>query len=484
MRVLVVDDNRDLRVLIQKMVQKAGHECVSASCAKEAMSALDAGPIDVVFLDYRLPGLNGIEILREMKGLYPDLDVVMVSSFGTIPLAVDAMKHGATDYLSKPLESADFDKILKHINEKRNLEAENRRLKGMLDERFGIEAIKGASSAMKRLRSQIRRVAESDAPVLITGESGTGKELAARAIHQLSRRSNGPFTPVNCPALAATLAESELFGYVKGAFTGADRNRRGLFLLASSGTLFFDEIADMSLQLQAKILRSLETGVIRPVGSEEEESVDVRFVFATNRDLAVMVPAGRFRNDLYYRINVVNIHIPPLREHPEDIPELADHFLKLKSGGRLKGFRPQAMRLLERYSWPGNVRELEHVMERAAALSRSNLVDIEDLPPEITRAGATFAFSPTMKGGALQNEAFPLLTLAELEMIAVMRTLEATGGDKSRTARILGINRATLYRKIRKYGLDAGAGPTDKTAGPRPAKRGGRRPGKGRQKKR
>lgn len=452
-KVLVVDDDRDFRQIARRDLEERGYLVRTVSTGEEAFRKLDESPADIVLLDYRLPGEDGMAVLERVRAIYPGTDVVMITSYGSIPMAVEAMKHGAAEYITKPFLPDEVARTLSTLVERRNLIKQNKQLLALLNERWGVEALKGRSADIRRIREQIRMLGSSTATVLITGESGTGKELVARALHVVSPRSGGPFVALNAAGLSQNLAESELFGHKKGAFTGADRDKDGLFVAANNGTLFFDEISEMPLDLQPKLLRAIETLEIRPVGSEETRKVNVRMIAATNRDLEEEVATGRFRRDLFYRLNVVRIHIPPLRERRDDVADLAEHFLAQKRGDKsIKGFTPSAMSLLENYAWPGNARELENAVERAVALSLNDIIDAGDLPRQIAGKQDSVAYSrlPSTVDGAAS---LPLLMLAEMERLTVIRTMAVTGGDKSRAARILGINRATLYRKLREYGV-------------------------------
>jgi DNA-binding NtrC family response regulator len=445
--ILIVDDDQDFTRIVCRYLEGRGYLVRTAASGEEAFRSLDAHVPDIMLLDYRLPDTDGLQILSKARAVYPDLDVVMITSYASIPMAVEAMKHGAAEYITKPFLPDEVARTLENIIEKRNLIRQNRRLLSLLNDRWGLDALKGQSRQMRRVREEVRMLGPAGSTVLITGESGTGKELVARALHVLSTRAAGPFIAVNAAGLPASLAESELFGYKKGAFTGAERDKDGLFLAAHGGTLFLDEIAEMPLDLQPRLLRAIETLEIRPVGGEESRKVDIRILAATNRDLDAEVAAGRFRRDLFYRLNVVQITLPPLRARRGDIPELAEHFLAMKRGDKpIRGFSTEAMNLFLNYSWPGNVRELEHAVERAAALALGAVIEPDDLPRQIV---ASSAAQPRGADGASTP---PLLPLSEIERIAVLRTMAATGGDKSRAARILGINRATLYRKLREAG--------------------------------
>jgi two-component system response regulator HydG len=391
--------------------------------------------------------ISGLTALEAIKGLNPAIPVIIMTAYSSVEAAVEALKKGAYDYLTKPL---DFDKLkltLRRAMEHTRLSEENRRLKATLGQQFDRHSIIGRSAAMTRLLETVAQVAPSEATVMISGESGTGKELIAGAIHFNSARLNGPFIKVNCAALTETLLESELFGHEKGAFTGAHRRKEGRFLQADQGSLFLDEVSEMPLTMQVKLLRVLQERDITRVGGEEAVKVDVRIIAATNKDLAQQIAAGRFREDLYYRLNVVSLVLPPLRERPEDIPLLAQHFLEhfmQKNTKTLKGFTPQAMDQLIKYKWPGNVRELMNAIERGVVLARSEYLDVDALPlvPAVVsdRREASPAVT-TVEGMALED----------LEKQAILNTLAATGGNKSAAARQLGITRKTLRKKLEQY---------------------------------
>ncbi|HWM75993.1 MAG TPA: sigma-54 dependent transcriptional regulator, partial [Methylomirabilota bacterium] len=386
---LVADDDPAVRQSLERTLTREGYGVVLAPDGQAALDRLRQGGIDLLLSDLKMPGLTGLELLKQAREAAPDVDVILLTAFGTVEEAVRAMKDGAIDFLTKPLQRAQLVRVIRQALERRSLIQQNRALQERLDDLLREGNAIGVSPAFKQMMMLVQQVADSSASVLIQGESGTGKELAARAIHDRSPRRQGPFIAVNCAALPETLLESELFGYKKGAFTGAGSRKEGRFELASGGTLFLDEIADLSLVTQPKILRVLQEGEFERLGGTRAVKVDVRIVTATNQDLAQMVRDKRFREDLYYRLKVISINVPPLRERREDIRVLAEHFLRLyaaKNNRVLGGFTDEAFRRLEGYSWPGNVRELENVVERGVVLARSALIDVADLPEEIAGA--------------------------------------------------------------------------------------------------
>ncbi len=446
---LVADDDPGLRESLERALTREGFRVVLASDGNAALERLQAGGIDLVLTDLKMPGLTGIELLRAVKAIAPDVDVILLTAFGTVEEAVKAMKEGAYDFLTKPFQRAQVLRLIRQALERRELIQQNRALQQRLDDLLRQGAIIGSSPAFRRMMMLVEQVATSSATVLITGESGTGKELVARTIHQRSGRARGPFVAVNCAALPETLLESELFGYEKGAFTGAAGRKEGRFELADGGTLFLDEVTDLSLVTQPKILRVLQEGEFERLGGTKSLRVDVRVVAASNQDLGQMVREKRFREDLYYRLNVITIRVPPLRERREDVRVLAQHFLRIyaaKNDRALEGFTDEAMRRLEAYSWPGNVRELENVIERGVVLTRGDLMDVGDLPEEI--AGAT----PLPEGVLSIRIGTPL---AEVEARLLDETLRVTKGNKTLTAKLLGIDPRTVSRKLERQDEEA-----------------------------
>jgi DNA-binding NtrC family response regulator len=444
-RILVIDDDRAMREMLIALLEDAGHEALGAEGVDVAVEHIREETLDAVISDIRMPGRSGLDILGEVRELQPDLPVIMMTAFGSIDSAVEAMQAGAFDYVTKPFKRDAILVPLERAFEKTALEAENKRLRRALDRTTSFGELIGASPSMREIFALIRKVADRRVHVLITGESGTGKEIVARSLHFAGGRADKPFIPINCTALPEGLMESELFGHVRGAFTGASSNKRGLFEEADGGTLFLDEIGDMTLPLQSKLLRVLQDREVRPVGGNQARAIDVRLIAATNRDLQAEIEAGRFRKDLFYRLNVIPVHIPPLRERPEDIELLARTFLERHGEGRFQGFTPTALERLRRSAWPGNGRELENVIERAVALAEHDVIDAADLPIEFeSRTVATRGLrADDLADRALQEG----LTLAELSDLYTERVLEYTGGNKARAAQILGINRRTLYRR-------------------------------------
>ncbi len=405
-------------------------------------------PFDLVLMDMRMIKVSGLEALAEIKSYNPAIPVIIMTAYSSVETAVAALKQGAYDYLTKPLDFDELRLVMERAMDHLQLKEENRRLRERLGRRFDRGNLIGRSEAMVKLLETVAQVAPSEATVLITGESGTGKELIAGALHHNSGRRDGPFIKMNCAAVTETLLESELFGHEKGAFTGAHRRKEGRFRQADGGSLFLDEVSEMSLAMQAKLLRVLQEREITRVGGEEVVFVDVRLVAATNKNLLEEIDAGRFREDLYYRLNVVSLRVPPLRDRREDIPLLAQHFLKEfaeKNHKPIKGYTPQAMDCLLKHAWPGNVRELMNVVERAVVLSRADYLDQPDLPP-LGGQGAGAAAEPPQ---GIPSD----LPLEEVERMSILQTLESAGGNKSETARRLGITRRTLHKKLKKYGV-------------------------------
>lgn len=456
-KILVVDDDSAHRLMLATLLDEWGYRVEEAPDGRAALDAIRARPVDLILMDMRMPNMDGIEATKAISGYNPAIPIVIMTAYSSVATAVDAVKSGAFDYLTKPI---DFDALrltLERALEHTRLREENERLRRQLAQ-FQVPEIIGSSAAMQRLIEMIGLVAPTEATVLITGESGTGKGLIARAIHAHSSRAKKPLVEVNCAAIPESLVESELFGHEKGAFTGADRQRRGRFSLADGGTIFLDEIGDLPTSAQAKLLRVLQEGDIQRVGSDTALPVDVRVLAATNRDLTKMVADGSFREDLYYRLNVVTIEAPPLRERIEDIPPLTQHFLKIfseKNRKAVKGITPQAMDLLLKHLWPGNIRELENVMERAVILLRGEYVSEKELPPtfqSLSQADACEGPGRLRQGGAEAREWDP--SLAEVEKQTILQVLDECGGNKSETARRLGITRRTLKLKLKKYGRD------------------------------
>jgi DNA-binding NtrC family response regulator len=451
-KLLIVEDDAHLRETVTAFLSRAGYEAAAAHDGREALELLDKELPDLVLTDINMSGMDGLELLAEIKARYPETVVIMMTAFSSIDTAVEAMRRGAEDYLSKPLQLADVQMSIGRALERRSLRSRVAQLETQARDRYRFDQIIGKSPAMRRVFQIIERVAPTNATVLVSGRTGTGKELVARALHFNSPRAGNPLVDVNCGALPEQLVESELFGHVKGAFTGAGESKKGLFEAAHGGTLFLDEVQSLKPDLQAKLLRALQERVIRRVGGRENIEVDARVVAATNQDIAEAVRKGEFREDLYYRLNVVGIFLPPLRERREDIPLLIEHFLRRHAppDAEPRRFSNEAMRLLLGYDWPGNVRELHNAIEYALAISLGATLTIADLPPHIGgMVGQTGVAEPVGEGR----------TLEEVERRHVLRVLEEASGNHLRAAEILGINRRTLYRKLEKYKL-----PTDAPA--------------------
>ena len=441
--ILVVDDYKDTRDLMGRALG-ADYRVTLAADAETAMQALAADPsIALMISDVRMPGTDGLTLLKSAKAAHPNLSVILLTAYGTVDLAVEAMKDGADDFLTKPIDLDQLDLRVAKVLKTRALEEEVVSLRSELDEKYGIENITGTSEPMKKVFRLIRQAAPTQATVLIEGPSGTGKELVAHALHTLSPRAKGPFVAVECAALNGNLLESELFGHEKGAFTDAITKRIGRFEAADGGTIFLDEISEIPPSTQVKLLRVLETRSFERLGSSETIKTDIRIVAACNRDLAQMVREGKFRDDLYYRLAVVDIRLPALRERAGDIPLLVSRFLSEFSsanGNRVTGITPAAMKMLEAYPWPGNVRELRNAVERMVVLSQGGQLDVEDVP-EHMRAPAT----------SVAEQALPTGTLGETEKAKILSVLEQVNGNRSRAAQVLGISRRTLYRKLDEY---------------------------------
>jgi len=453
-RVLIIEDNDTMREGMMQVAKKMGLDPAGAGDGPTALQETTRRSYPLVITDYRLPGMDGLEILKRLKEISPAAEVMMITAHGSIELAVEAMRAGAADFITKPFSHEEFklriQKILKKIDQEEKLnrlDAENDYLRGELEQQFNFGDIIGESPRMKELYRTIAKVARTDSSVIIYGESGTGKEMVARAIHKTSERSANPFIRVNCGALAEGVLESELFGHEKGAFTGALRRKHGRFELAHTGTIFLDEIGDIPLGTQVKLLRVLQEREFERVGGEQTLTVDVRVVAATHRDLKALVSEGRFREDLFYRLDIIPISLPPLRERPEDIPLLADHFLSRigHSIGRVQmQLTAAAMDSLCCYWWPGNVRELENLLERAAVLADGDTIRSEDLP---ISGAIPPAIGPAAANGNLDH------LLDQVEKTAIEKALAEAHGVKAKAARILGVKTSALYYKMEKYGL-------------------------------
>ncbi|MFA7257494.1 MAG: sigma-54 dependent transcriptional regulator [Kiritimatiellales bacterium] len=442
--ILIVDDEKNTREGLARALRRS-YEVLIAESGATALNLLSEKPVDVMLSDLRMPGMDGMTLMQRALAVSPQLICILLTAYGNIETAVDAMRHGATDFLTKPVNLEQLEMVLQRVLRSRRAETENQQLHEQLDSKFGLENIIGNSPEMQQIFDTVRQVAASRATVLIQGESGTGKELIAKAIHRLSSRKNGAFVPVHCAALSSTLLESELFGHEKGAFTGAAERRKGRFELADGGSLFLDEIGEVDASVQVKILRALEERRFERVGGQESIDVDTRLIAATNRDLKKMVTDGTFREDLYYRLYVIVIHLPALRERTSDIPILLKHFLDVfnqENSRAIEGFSPDALDLLTTYRWPGNVRELRNVVEQMVVLSRSPRIGVRELPAHIREADGP--------GGAASMDSG---TLEELEKQAIRQALKAAGGNRTHAADALGISRRTLHRKIAEYGF-------------------------------
>ena len=451
-RILIVDDDELILTSLAELLRLEGYDVETAARFKDASAQLAASAFEVAIADVSMPDVDGFELLKLIRNRYPETVTIMVTGYGTIEDAVKAMRAGAFDYLTKPIIDDEIKLVVQRALERQSLTAENRSLRKQLAERYSLDNIIGHDYKMLRVFDLVETVADTPTTILITGESGTGKSLVARAIHQRSNRRDGAFVEVACGALPETLLESELFGHVRGSFTGATGDKAGKFRQADGGTIFLDEIATATPAFQVKLLRVLQDFEFEPVGGSKTERADVRCILATNQDLAEAVRRREFREDLYYRINVVTIHLPPLRERISDIPLLADHFLKelsARSGRQILGLDEEALRRMHMYDWPGNVRQLENVMERAVVLSKNHVIGVEDLPDEVADPGAR-GTAVADSGGIL-----PLKKALEApEREIILRALGANHGSRQATAESLGINRTTLYKKMKRYGIE------------------------------
>lgn len=451
-RILVVDDEHSMQEFLEIRLRNEGYEVQTAGDFDSASLALDADDFDLLITDMQMPGRDGIDLLRHAKQVQPELVAIVVTAFATAETAIAAMKEGAYDYLTKPFKVDEISLVVEKALEKKLLARENQRLRHELRHERTKRPLIGNSDAMTRIYEMISRVADTKTNVLVSGESGTGKELVARAIHGESERSEGPFVALNCAAIPETLLESELFGHVKGSFTGAVSNKEGLFEAADHGSLFLDEIGEIPFSLQVKLLRAIQEKAIRRVGGNQDHQFDVRIIAATNRRLEDEVAAGRFREDLYYRLNVIAIEIPPLRDRAEDLPLLIHHFIdkyRVELGKDVKGLEPDAIRVLQGYPFPGNVRELENVIERAVALSRGDWVGVDALPPTIF-ASPTERTSPQIPAEGVKLESL----VADYERGLLREALGQSGGVKKRAAQLLGISFRSFRYRLEKLGLD------------------------------
>jgi len=443
-RVLVVDDERSILTLLEDALTQWGYQVTAANTAADALTALRTQVFDAALSDVRMPDMSGLDLLREIKKRDESIEVVIMTGYPTISSAVEALKEGAYDYLSKPLILDELRHLMQRLMERRFLRGEVQTLRMRLGEELTVNELIGGSAGMVRVKEIIGKVAVTDSPVLIEGESGTGKELVAAAIHRLSSRAKGPFIPVNCSAIPRDLLESEFFGHVRGAFSGAVADALGLFRGANEGTIFLDEIAELPPELQVKLLRVLQEMQVRPVGSTKAHPVDVRVIAATNRNLEQAMKSGLFRQDLFYRLNVIRVTLPPLRERREDIPALVNHFIRRfnkRFRRDVRGITQDAVSALSAYDFPGNVRELENLIERAFAMGTRESLTLADLPSLSARP----SIAPS-----IETKAVP--TLAEVEKELILRALAVHNNDKEEAARALGISRRTIYRRLKEYG--------------------------------
>jgi len=446
LKILVVDDDESIRISFKQALAKDGHQATVIENGNLALEHVKKNQFDLAFVDLKMPGIDGMEVFKQIRNVSPKTDVVIITGFGTVETAVEAMKYGAYDYIQKPFAVETIRQVINKILEKKAIlkDAKTKQLK--FDRNGQIETLIGESPRMLEVYDLVQKVAPTDSTVLITGETGTGKELIAKAIHFNSLRKNKPFLTVDCSSLVETLFESELFGHVKGSFTGAIATKHGSFELANGGSFFFDEIGNISLNIQAKILRAIQEREIRRVGATETIKVDVRVVAATNKSLRQAVEEGTFRDDLFYRISVIPIHLPPLRERKEDIIPLANHFLEKYNQRRwkaLKGFSSKVREIFLNYTWPGNVRELENIVERAVVIEDNDEVTSSSLPSQLWGVGN--------QRELLSQE---IKSLEQLEREHIGNALKATDGNRSKTARLLGIDRKTLYDKIKRYDIN------------------------------
>jgi len=445
--ILVIDDNEEHAIATAEALQKVGCKCLIATSGKEGLKSIEAGEIDIVITDLIMHDIDGLQILKTTKERLPEAEVILITGYGTVETAVDAMQKGAATYLLKPININHLRAEVGKLVEKQGLIRSNRELHKQLDEKFGLSGIIGNSQKMQKILTIVNQISGTTATVLITGESGTGKELISKIIHNNSPRKNNPLVILNSAAIPENLLESELFGHEKGAFTGAMCQRKGKFEYAHRGTLFLDEIGDMPLSTQVKLLRVIEDGVVTRVGSNESIEIDVRLIAATNQDLEKLIKEGKFREDLYFRLNVVSIKLPPLRERFEDIPLFIDAFLRefLKiHNKKVSILSPEARKILYKYPWPGNVRELKNCIESMVVVSMKDTIDIEDIPDHILQRSSETSTVPRLVAG---------ITIEEAERELIKSTLANVDGNREEAAKMLGIGERTLYRKLDLYGL-------------------------------
>jgi len=447
--ILIVDDEDAQRNILKGYLEKKGYKIFTASCGVDGIKAVQNNLIDIVLSDYKMPDKTGLEVLEEVKKINPEISFVILTAYGTVENAVKAIRLGAFDYISKPVDLDELDLLIERIIENKNLKSEIQLLKSQLQEKFKIDSFVSQSPMMEEVLSIASRAANSKATVLITGESGTGKEVLAKSIHYVSPRKDKPFIAVNIPALPETLLESELFGHEKGAFTGADKTKKGRFELANGGTIFLDEIGDIPINLQVKLLRVLQEHQIERLGSTENVSIDVRIIAATHQNLEEKIKNGTFREDLFYRLNIVSLHIPPLRERREDIIPLIDHFVEKyanENGRRNLSLSKESVDLLIKYNFPGNVRELENIIERAVVLSRNDVITMNDLPNVVKGFKAEKEIVTDAKSNFIEQ-------VEELEKKLIYDALNKANGNQSLAGRILGITERNLRYKMQKYDI-------------------------------
>jgi two-component system, NtrC family, response regulator HydG len=448
-RVLVVDDDEPLAVAVAESLERVGYDCVVATSGAEGLRLIEEQVFDIIITDLIMEGVGGLEVLSKAKRELPDAEVVILTGHSTIKTAVTAMQAGASTYLTKPLDINELRTLADKASQSQRLQRSNIELRKQLHERFGFEGVIGNSAAMHAVVAKLMQIAPTSASVLITGESGTGKELVAKALHVNSPRHNKPFVPLNCAELSEHVLESELFGHVKGAFTGADRDRIGRFQYANGGTLFLDEIGDMPISIQIKLLRVLETGEIVRVGTNEPTKVNVRMISATHRDLADAIAEGKFRQDLFHRLKVVSVKLPPLRERREDMPLLIEHFLRelaAAHGKTITGVTPAVRKTFLSHTWPGNVRELKNTIESMIVIDADGVLDVDDLTEDLQAAS-----SPGRSNGHPGVDSLIGKPLEEIERYYIVETLKLTEGNREEAARLLGIGERTLYRKLKEY---------------------------------
>ena len=451
---LIVDDHQSIRKLCASVGTSLGFACTEAESAEAALRSLETDPPEIVLADLLMPNMSGLEFLPQVKQRLPRCEIAIMTGHGSIETAVQAMRLGAYDYITKPFRVEELKLLLQRMKDKVSLVMENQFLRERVSAEMELNGIVGSSSKIQDVLRMVGRLKDTRTPVLISGESGTGKELVARAIHYRGTLAKRPFVAVDCGSLVPTLMESELFGYEKGAFTGALKSKDGLFQTAHGGTIFLDEIGELSMEMQAKLLRVLQEKEVRPVGSNQKVKVDVRVIAATNRDLETAYQEGKFRKDLYFRLNVVALHLPPLRDRKSDIASLVHYFLDRFAPGKMISISAAATRCMMHYDWPGNVRELENCIERAVALGNQETIDVDDLPPALR--AQQHAEEETLIATPARLDPTANTDLEELERTTIQRVFEQVRGDKALARKMLGISRATLYRKLKRYNIAAG----------------------------